>query len=42
MGGATLLCAPYGARLAHHLPERAVRLIFAVFSTLIGLRMVMG
>lgn len=42
MGGATLLCAPYGARLAHHLPERAVRLIFAAFSTLIGLRMVMG
>ncbi|HXF06944.1 MAG TPA: sulfite exporter TauE/SafE family protein [Candidatus Acidoferrales bacterium] len=40
MGFATLLCAPYGARLAHHLPERAVRLIFAAFCTLIGLRMV--
>ena len=40
MGFATLLCAPYGARLAHRLPERAVRIVFAAFSTLIGLRMV--
>lgn len=42
MGAATLLCAPYGARLAHRLPERWVRTIFAVFATLIGLRMLWG
>jgi uncharacterized membrane protein YfcA len=39
MGAATLLCAPYGARLAHHLPERYVRAIFAGFATLISLHM---
>ena len=41
MGIATLWCAPYGARLAHRLPERGVRVIFAGFCVLVGLRMVL-
>lgn len=42
MGAATLLCVPYGARLAHRLPERWVRALFGIFSSLIGLRMLWG
>lgn len=42
MGAGTLLCAPYGARLAHRLPAHWVRAIFAGFAMLISLRMLWG
>lgn len=35
----TLLCVPLGVRLAHRLPERPLKLAFAGFLLLVGLRM---
>jgi len=39
---ASTLAAPLGARLAHRLPEVALRRIFAVFVAILGLRMLWG
>lgn len=39
---ASALAAPLGARLAHRLPEMALRRIFALFVALLGLRMLWG
>lgn len=39
---ASTLAAPLGARLAHRLPEQTLRRIFALFVTLLGLRMLWG
>lgn len=39
---ASTLAAPLGARLAHRLPEPTLRRIFALFVTLLGLRMLWG
>lgn len=39
---ASMLAAPFGARLAHQLSETVLRRIFAVFVTILGLRMLWG
>ena len=39
---ASTVAAPLGARLAHRLPEIVLRRIFAVFVTILGLRMLWG
>lgn len=42
IGGASVLTAPTGARLAHTLQPRLLKRIFAVFLVLIGVRMLTG
>jgi len=37
-----MLAAPLGARLAHRLPEKTLRRLFALFVALLGLRMLWG
>ncbi|MGD2112735.1 MAG: sulfite exporter TauE/SafE family protein [Gammaproteobacteria bacterium] len=39
---ASALAAPAGARLAHHLPRRILRLVFAGFLLLVGVKMILG
>lgn len=39
---ASVPAAPAGARLAHHLPRRTLRLVFAGFLLLVGLKMILG
>jgi uncharacterized membrane protein YfcA len=39
---ASTLAAPFGARLAHRLPETTLRRIFALFVALLGVRMLYG
>jgi uncharacterized membrane protein YfcA len=38
----SVLTAPWGARLAHRLPQRALRRVFAVVLAWIGVRMILG
>lgn len=42
VAAASLFAAPQGARLAHHLPVRPLRLIFSVYLLLVGLRMILA
>lgn len=39
---ASVPAAPAGAQLAHHLPRRTLRLVFAGFLLLVGLKMILG
>lgn len=39
---ASILFAPYGARLAHRLPEKALRRVFAAFLAILGTRLLLG
>jgi uncharacterized membrane protein YfcA len=39
---ASTLAAPFGARLAHRLPETTLRRIFALFVAILGVRMLWG
>ena len=36
------LCAPFGARLAHSVPTKKLKLFFAAFLILVGLKMLLG
>ncbi len=38
----SVLLAPLGARLAHHLPRQTLRRVFAVFLVLVGMKMILG
>jgi uncharacterized membrane protein YfcA len=38
--GASMLAAPFGARLAHRLSDATLRRIFAAFVTILGVKMV--
>lgn len=39
--GASILFAPFGARIAHHIPQLTLKRIFAVFLAVMGLRMLL-
>jgi hypothetical protein len=38
----SVLLAPLGARLAHHLPRQTLRRVFAAFLVVVGVKMILG